>query len=118
MRPAAPPGGRPKAIAALLLWPTFFLLIGFGLIVMFVGAQGIYAAHRPIKCGGKVVPEHGPYTCFTGYGPRTYSDLARERRDREERAPYFLAFGALAVAVGVPGVRRTTRYLGRIQRSL
>jgi hypothetical protein len=115
-RPPAPPGGRPRAIAALLLWPIFGLLIAFGPIVMFVGAQHLYEAHRPIKCGGKVMSQDGPYTCFTGYGPRGYDDLVRERHDRAEQAPYMLAFGALAVVIGVLGIRRATRYLGRIQR--
>ena len=118
-RPPAPPGGRPRAIAVLLLWPTFGAMIAIGLIMMFVGVQSLYddAAHRPIKCGGKVMHQDGPYMCFTGYGPRTYDDLVRERHDQVERAPYILAFGTLAVAIGVPGIRRATRYLGRIQRS-
>jgi hypothetical protein len=115
-RPPAPPGGRPRAIAALLLWPVFFLLILSGPIVMFVGVQHLYEAHRPIKCGGKVMPQGGPYTCFTGYGPRDYDDLVHERHDNAEQAPYMLALGALAVVIGVPGIRRASRYLGRIQR--
>ncbi|MFB4299718.1 hypothetical protein [Actinomadura sp. NTSP31] len=115
-RPPAPPGGRPRAIAALLLWMLFCALIPVGPIVMFVGAKNLYDAHRPIKCGGKVMPEDGPYTCFTGYGARGYHDLVRDRHDRAEQAPYLLASGALALAIGVPGIRRTSRYLGRIQR--
>ncbi|GAA3923489.1 hypothetical protein GCM10023085_00850 [Actinomadura viridis] len=119
MRPPAPPGGRPKAIAALLLWPVFFSLIAFGPIMMFVGAQDLYrhAADRPIECGGEVMPERGPHMCSTGHGPRTYGDLVRERREDAGRAPYFLAFGALAVGIGVPGIRRATRHLARVQRS-
>ncbi|RAY14581.1 hypothetical protein DPM19_12470 [Actinomadura craniellae] len=100
----------------MLLWPIFGALIAVGPIVMFVGAQNLHAAHRPIKCGDKVMSQDGPYTCFTGYGPRDYDDLVRERHDRAEQAPYMLTFGALAVAIGVFGIRRATRHLGRIQR--
>ncbi|MDL4816923.1 hypothetical protein [Actinomadura opuntiae] len=100
----------------MLLWLAFSALILFGPIVVFVGAKSLYDAHRPIKCGGKVMHPDGPYTCFTGYGPRGYDDLVRERHDRAEQAPYLLACGTLAVAIGVPGIRRASRYLGNIQR--
>ncbi|MFB4318139.1 hypothetical protein [Actinomadura sp. 21ATH] len=115
-RPSAPPGGRPRAIAALLLSAFFFLLIGCGAMMVFIAARDIYVADRPIKCGGEVVPPDGPYMCFGGYGPRDYDDLVQERRDGAERAPYMLAFGVLVVVIGVPGFRRATRYVGRVQR--
>ncbi|TMR35322.1 hypothetical protein ETD96_23455 [Actinomadura geliboluensis] len=115
-RPPAPPGGRPRAIAALLLSAFFFLLIGCGATMVFIGAHDLYVADRPIKCGGEVMNPDGPYTCFTGHGPRNYSDLVRERRAGQDRAPYMLAFGALAVVIGVPALRRALRYVGRVQR--
>lgn len=115
-RPPAPPGGRPRAIVVALLWAVFCILIVSGPIVMFVGVQGLYEAHRPIRCGGKVMPQDGPYMCFTGNGPSDYNDLVRERHDRAEQAPYMLAFGTLALVIGVPGIRRASRYMGRIQR--
>lgn len=115
-RPPAPPGGRPRAIAALLLSAFFFLLIVGGAITVFTGANSLREADQPIKCGGEVMPPDGSYTCFGGYGPRSYEGLVRERREKVERAPYMLAFGTLAVVIGVPGLRRATRYVGRVQR--
>ncbi|SNT53321.1 hypothetical protein SAMN05443665_104017 [Actinomadura meyerae] len=115
-RPPPPPGGRPRAIAALLLSAFFFLLIGCGAVMVFIGVHDLYVAGRPIKCGGKVMDPDGPYMCFTGHGPRDYGDLVRERRAGQDRAPYMLAFGALTVAIGVPGFKRALRYVGRVQR--
>ncbi|MBO2446226.1 hypothetical protein J4573_03935 [Actinomadura barringtoniae] len=117
-RPPPPPGGRPRAVAALLLWPVFLLLIGAAAVMIFVGVQDLYEAGRPVTCGGKAMPEDSPYMCLTGNGPRTRDDLERERDEQTEQAPYMLAFGVVAAVVGVPGIRRATRHLGRVQDSM
>ncbi|WP_182844694.1 hypothetical protein [Actinomadura kijaniata] len=116
MSSPAPPGGRPRAIAALLLWPVFCMLIFFGLLMVLVGVQGLHQAHRPVGCGGEAMPDDGRFTCFTGYGPaRATTSCGRGGSGGSGRRTCWRLGPSACPACGAP---RATRHLGRVQRAV